>query len=103
MEPYTPLRSVKYLRFTPKNIPNGGPIKVKKPALEASLNVAKPSSSTKIRSKSMSWKIMVILFQGIKREKMAIKKRRIKSAKSDAAEKGRTYSIDSLNLAGTIY
>ena len=46
---------------------------------------------------------MVILFQGIKREKMAIKKRRIKSAKSDAAEKGRTYSIDSLNLAGTIY
>ena len=35
--------------------------------------------------------------------KLAIKKRRIKSAKADAAEKGRTYGIDSLNLSDTVH
>ena len=34
---------------------------------------------------------------------MAAKKRKIKSAKSAAAEKGRTYGIDSLNLADTAH
>ena len=34
--------------------------------------------------------------------KLAIKKRRIKSAKADAAEKGRTYGIDSLNISETM-
>ena len=35
--------------------------------------------------------------------KLAIKKRRIKSAKADAAGKGRTYGIDSLNLSDTVH
>ena len=34
---------------------------------------------------------------------MAAKKRKIKSAKSAAAEKGRTYGIDSLNLTDTAH
>ena len=35
--------------------------------------------------------------------RVAIKKRKIKSAKEAAAEKGRTYSIYSLNLADTLH
>ena len=38
-----------------------------------------------------------------KKEKLAIKKRRIKSEKADAAEKDHTYGIDSLNIADTVY
>ena len=51
----------------------------------------------------MSWKIATILTQGRKRKKkLAIKKCNIKSEKAVAAEKGRTYGIDSLNLAYTV-
>ena len=38
-----------------------------------------------------------------KGKKLAIKKRKIKSVKAAAAEKGRTYGIYSLNLADTVY
>ena len=38
-----------------------------------------------------------------KGKKVAIKKRKIKNAKSDAAEKVRTYGIDSLNIADNVY
>ena len=69
MAPDTPLRSVKSLRFTPKGTPRSGLIKIKKPAPAVILSVEKPPSSAKIHGKSMSWKIMMILSQGRKREK----------------------------------
>ena len=51
----------------------------------------------------MSRKIVTILSQGRKRGKMDIKKRKIKIVKVYAAEKGRAYGIDSLNLADTVH
>ena len=51
----------------------------------------------------MSYRIMMILSQGRKREKLAIINRNIKSAKSDAAENGHTYGIDCLNLDDTVH
>ena len=38
-----------------------------------------------------------------KGKKVAIKKRKIKSAKAAAVEKGLTYGIDSFNLADTVH
>ena len=52
----------------------------------------------------MPWKMMMILSQGGKRgEQIGYKRRRIKSAKTDAAEKGCTYDINILDLADTVH
>ena len=61
MSPDTPMRSVKYLRNTPKSTPRSGHIKITKPALAANQSVVSLSGSTAASRRTTSWS-MVILF-----------------------------------------
>ena len=59
--PDTTLRIVNCLRFILKSMPHSGLIKKKKPDPVANLTMVNPPDLTKIHSKSMSWKTIMIL------------------------------------------
>ena len=103
MSLYILLRSVKYLRCIPKIMLRSSLVKINKPAPAEKLSMVNPSSSKKINRNPMSWKTMMILSLRRKWGEMATKEHKIKSVKAAAAEKGRTYGIDSLNPAETVH